>query len=430
MYLLSKVLPKFILTVIFIMSVLTFPVSAGSIWDVGSGESRLEGELLSCRDNHVHIGTKSGIRTLPLSSQPFVAMTGSSGGYIINPADFPLLIKVELVINKYGKVRAMRNKQETIATPTGQELAVSGHDAILSPDGENYLLFHMESGLFLYSLENKYAPIFLGESSIAAWDPGGSKIACFHEEKILIYDVFKQSKTLLSLPAAQDGLVHVLTGLEWSPDGKNLLYTALEDYPDLDSNVFCTRILDLKGSTLQTKYIINMVKATWQKKDQILFVCASDISQDISGVFQWDLLADKTSVLLPFEKGAYRNTAYNPGTDCLAYTTAAGFAEDLYVLDFTRATKTKIMSLPFPVYNLQWTKKNTLLFSEDFNSIIYEVNQNDSIDNVCLIAQATGYLPVHGAAKGFVYFLAEPFEEPQPLFLNKLKEKVQAGCPD
>jgi WD40 repeat protein len=255
--------------------------------------------------------------------------------------------------------------------------------------------------------------------SASAWNPSGSKIACYYDDKLLIYDVLQRSRTLLSLPAAEDGLVRVLTSLEWSPDEKKLMYTVLEDYPDLGSEVFFIRIIDLKGNTLKYKAVINMIKATWQK-ERVMIVCASDITQDFINVTLWDTTKENSMNFLPLIKGAYRNTAYHSKTDRLAYTVASGYAEDLYIMDCTKATTAKIMSLPFPIRNLQWSKKGALLFSEDLNNIIYEVSKNCTIDKWSLTAQATGYLPANGATENFIYFEAEPFEEPQPLFLKKL----------
>ena len=410
---------KVFLLVLIIMFFLPSQAFTLSTWDIGGGESMLEGLLLSCHEEHVLIGTKNGIRTLALSSHPFTAISGRSSGYIVRPADFPLLIKVELIMDRHGKIRAMRNKQEIITTPPGQELHVSGHNAILSTDGEHYLLYHSASGLFLHSITNEYSPIFLSKSPLAAWNRESDKVACFFKEKILIYDVLKRSRTLLDLPSVDNGLVRVLTGLEWSPTGEKLMYTSLEDYPDMGSEVFFIRIIDQNGKTLRSKVVTNILKAFWQK-EQIMFVCASDLSPGFFSVSVWDTQQDKLSILLPLKKGAYLNTTYNPVTDCLAYTTSGGYAENLHIMDCTKGAAAKIMSLPFPARNLQWSKKNTLFFSEELNNIIYEVSKN--VNELYLTAQATGCLPLHCVAKNFLYFEAEPFEEPQPLFISRSPE--------
>ena len=264
MCLLSKWFPRLFLSALLMVFFLPAQVLALSIWDIGNGENMLEGLLLSCSEEYVLIGTKSGIKTLPLSGHPFAAMTGKSSGYVVNPTDFPPLIKVEIILDRHRKVRAMRNKQESIATPSGLDLHVSGHDVILSPDGEYYLLYHVASGLFLHSITNKYEPVFISKSPLAAWNPDGNKIACFYEDKFLIYDVLQHSRTLLSLSAVENGLVRVLTGLEWSPDGKKLMYTFLEDYPDLGSDVFYIRVIQIKPSR-------NIVNLAGHYKQQVVY---------------------------------------------------------------------------------------------------------------------------------------------------------------
>jgi len=415
---------------------LTVQACALSVWDAESGESRLEGVLLNCRGNYVQIDTKNGRKTLPLAEDAILALTGSNNGYILTPEEFPPYLSVELIIDRHGKVRALRSKPAIITTPEGQDLGMCGHEATLSPDGSKYLLFHQGSGLYLHSLTQEFAPVFLSAAPQTAWNASGDKIACCYGDigdKILIYDVLRQKKKLLSLPKLKTGLTRTVFTISWSPDGQKLFYTALEDAPALGSDVFFLRIMDLNGRTLQVKPILNLIAVYWQTDRRILLVRAGDNDQQSCGVLLWDTKSDEEELLAPFLPGYGGSAAYNPAANVLAYTTAssAGFGEDLHLLDLSAGNSVRILTQTAPVRNLQWSKNRTLLFYEALNNLIYAVVRDDRHDRYALSARVAGYLPAfgsHRSQESFLYFAAEPFEEPQPLFLSSPPSILQAGA--
>jgi len=407
----------FIIFIIFFLTVFlsTCTAAVKTPWEIGSGEYLTEGHFLGIQDNNIHIGTNIGELLLPLEPHAFIALMGNQYGQLVFPEDFPLGQNVELFITRQGTVRAMRNKLSNFVLPEGEILPGWGHSASLSPDGKHYLIYNLQSGLSLYSLSPGSSPLFLSYYNIAAWNKSGNKVVYSGGEDLFIFDIDRNKTLRLPLEKAAAQFALIITGLDLNYCEDKLLFTSLQDDPDLGSDVFQITVLDINGEQLAVKIVPNLAAVAWLKNDLILYVTYDNIEQDIGQALLWDFRTGETSVFLPEKKGGYHNLCVSSEKEKLAYTVSRGAGQELYVINTSNGSPVKILSLPLPVRNMQWSNHDTLFYWDFMNNHIYEVK--DLHHSCSPVVRANGYLPAGAAKDKLIYFLSEPWEEPQQPFL-------------
>lgn len=418
-----------LLLIFFFISSLPVQANPTCPWVLSTGEQLITGFLTKIEGDHIYVQTAQKQNKLQLLSEPTVAIMGTHSGYILPISKFPHNVKADFFITAENKVRAIRNHYEPFKEVPGSPLQGYGHNALLSPNNNYYLLFNYHTGLFLHSIENKVAPLYLSSSPTATWSHTGKEIAYISDNKLVVYHLDLKDKTqhILSMNEGSNTdkstdidipqEIHTTyTNLAWSQEGKYLLCTALQDYPNVGSNVFQNIVVNKEGQTIAKKTFSNQSKALWLSEDSILFIILSDPEGSSSKGIVWNIKTDSSTELLPSNKKGYQNAVINKENKLLAYTTARGIGEDLYLLDTSNGYKHKIYSFITPIRNLQWSSHSTLFFWDEFNNTIYELRFSSDYRAPILTPKAAGYLPEHAVGTRFIYFLAEPFEEPlQPI---------------
>lgn len=434
-----KLLPvmlKSIPVLVLLLACFFSPLSAvpsESPWVLNRSETLREGVLSSINNNCVTIISDTGMLRIPLASQPTAGLIGRRYGRLIRPEDFPPGLRVELFVTPQGTVRAIRNKPETFILPEGRLLPGWGHNASLSPDGEHYLINNLAFGLSLHTLSAHQPPLVLSPfyCPCTAWHHDGDQVAFAPGDDLIIYDLVTGEFSATPLRNAGDEFAFIVTGLAWNQDNDKLLYTFLEDCPDLGSDLFSLAVLDEHRQRYAVTTVPSLGTATWLKNDLVFYTTFNNIEQDTGEGFIWDYRTALTSSLLPEIKGGYHNVSYNRAKDLLAYTVPGQIGEEIYIVNTSLGMPQKILSYPLPVRNLQWSGHDSLYFWDEMNNRIYEIE--DLFESAQPIARANGYLLLPPGATSqaggqLLYFLSEPDEEPQQPYL--LSYKQQVGSPD
>lgn len=424
-----------LLTLLIVFFIFSLPVLANSTcpWELNEREKLLTGFLTKVEANNIYVQTSQDQKKLELLSDPTVAIMGTHSGYLLPLNKFPYNIKTDFFITSENKVRAIRNHFEPFKEVPGSHLEGFGHNAQLSPNERYYLLFNNQTGLFLYSIDNSFTPTNLSSSSsIAAWDSTAEKVAYISQNTLGIYNINKKEKTQHTLYINNksisdsvkdtnitfDEIQTIFTNLSWNPQGKYLLCTALQDNPNIGSNVFQNIIVNDEGQIVAKKTFNNQSKALWLSADSILFIILSDPEGTCSKGVLWNIKTNTSTDFLPLNKNGYHNVVYNRNNKTLAYTTTRDIGEDLYFINILNGNRNNIHSFITPIRNLQWSTDGTLFFWDEFNNTINQVYWTVPAHKDPIITpKAAGYLPEHAVSKTFIYFLAEPFEEPLQPFL-------------
>jgi hypothetical protein len=413
---LKKIIPgsAFFLTLVLFLFSPALP-AANSPWEIEKGEKMIEGILLSLDSERVRIKTFRHHQDFPLAPDALLALMGRQSGRLVSHVHFPTNIEVELYINASGAVRAIRNRQVSLKLPEGAALQGWGHQALLSPDGQYYLLYHRETGLHLYSKQQAQPSAFLAGSPTADWNASG-EIALGLPDKIMIYNPRKKTKKNLPLPALPKGTSRVITALKWNCAGNKLFYVAVEDVPDTGSDLCSLAVMDKNGCLLGSKPVANLGPAVWLKNDRILYISYENMDGDRGRIMLWDYLSEQEEFFWAGREEDCTGLAYNPKTEVLAFTAKKFAGESLYLLKANSGKPVLALSWPFPLRNLQWSPGGALFFWDEYNNCVYELQNEDQL----ALPRAAGYLPPAGTGKdGFVYFLSEPLEEPQQPFFKQ-----------
>lgn len=386
-------------------------------WQINKGEKNFIGTVMEI--NSAEIIIKEGLKEYSYapSDNVITALMGTCSGYLLPLTDFPLNIEVELFINEQNKVRAMRNKQIYISANEGTALNGWGHYASISPNELYYTLYNWETGLHLYKNVRNSSPVFLSPLSVSSWNCK-SEIAVSRPDDILILDPQRGKRSILALPKLNDGCGRVITSINWDNNGEKLFYTSLEDYPDTESAIFNLTILDRAGRTLGSTIIANLDSAVWLTDNIVLFAIYDDLEIRSGKILLWDYETGEISEFLSSENGYYSNLTYNSELKYLAYTETCGVDVIICLFNTNNNASKELYKSPFPIKNLQWSYDGKLFFWDEYNNCIFKIlTENKGI----AISLRTGYLPAEGVRSSYIYFLAEPIEEPQQVFLIKNK---------
>lgn len=389
---------------------------AQDIWQLKKGEMLVEGLYLGYKNNLIQMKVNHTLISYPFSSQTTVALMGIHSGRLVSLPQYPSETPSQVFLDKTGAIRAMRNQLNSYPFVPGTPMDNGGHQATLSPNEKYYTTFTLWEGLYLYDLEKRETPLFLSNQPLCSWNKTGTKIAYVDDNFLGIFDTEKKQHKYYSFPHTNPDTVRVVTSIDWHPQYELLLYTFLEDYPELGSDFCQIGILDKNGNEITTKVWENLGPCCWLSEEMILVV-TNPSAQKTGKIFFWNYKTDKTEVLLNELAGNCNNLCYNSHENSLAFTIASnwkeGLAEDLYVFSCLEKEPQKIKSFIYPIRYLQWTTDNTLVFWEEVDNTIHQLTENGQ-----QLLKATGFLPEKGAAQRFIYFLEEPFEEPLPLFLS------------
>jgi len=388
--------------------------AVGSPWELNQGESVVVGVLLSLNSDVVRIQTPLDQQDFPLAHDALFALMGRQSGRLVPLLHFPAGIEVELYINPSGAVRAIRNRQAPLRLPEGKPLQGWGHQASLSPDGKKYLLYHRETGINLYSTINRsQTPQFLADSSVADWSANG-EIAVGLPDKIIIYNIRAKAKKTLPLPALPPGTSRVIADLKWNCAGNKILYAAVESWDHAGSDLCSLAVMDKNGRLLGSKAVVHLGPAVWLDNSLVAYISYQNMDGDRGRIMTWNHISGQEGLLQGYgDDEGCTGLAYDPANGVLAVTAKNLAGENLYLIKTANEEPALALSWPFPLRNLQWSPGGALFFWDEYNNCIYEL-QND---NRTAIPRAAGYLPPAGTGKaGFVYFLAEPLEEPQQIF--------------
>lgn len=407
----------------------TTGVSAlNSPWETGEGENVVTGIYQGTENNSISVVCGSAALQFTRAPQFIAAIMGNRYGRLVEPEDFPDGLQVELYITEQGTVRAMRNLPAKFTLPEGHVLPDWGHSASLSPSEEYYLIYNQlydgQSCLFLQSPTMSEPPLILSDSPVAAWTKSGSKVASPRGNTLLVFDTLTKEKSEIPLGAAAHASnlhdsVLIITDLAWNDNEDRLFYTSLQDEPDLGSDLFLLTICDSRGEKLAVKTVPCLGTAAWLPNDLILYTAFDSFELNTGKVLLWDYRLGQTSVLLPEKEGGYHNICLNKEGEKLAYTIAGQVSENLYVMDIKKGVSQKIISLPYPIRNLQWSGRNTLLYWDQMNNLIYEIKETKQSGQPA--ARANGFLPLKSVSNNLIYFLSEPWEEPQQPYLLPLE---------
>lgn len=402
-----------ILVLLFFFPVIN-PVLAKSPWTLSKKEQRLEGTIVDISNKEIVLETSQGIINLSFISHPIAAIKGMKSGYLVSPKDFSKGLHVEIYINSDNKIRAIKNTIKGIDLPPGIPLGNWGHDISLSPDEKHYLLFKQNEGLILCNITDPEKEVFLSINPTAAWSHDGKQIAYIdNQNNLLIYNITSNTRKKISYSKNSNNTVRHISHLAWSPDNMNILCAFLQDYPNQCSDLFQINVIDVNGNLKAKSVIACLASIFWYNDSQIIYNKYDDLDE-LSGIINlWNIFDDTTCLLLPNINREYRNLAINVETKTLAYTLKKGLGENLILFDIAKGKKNIVKFLPFPIYNLQWSKNNQLYFGEELNYIIDKLDENFN-----LIQVSEGYLPQCGAQNNLLYFLSEPINEPLQVYLK------------
>lgn len=394
-------------------------VHAESLWDVGPGEKTLTALYKGVVNGVLEIQTETGIEKFITAPDFVMALSGKRTGKLVNPADYPKDIEIEVFFNSQDQVRAVKNKPLPLIETKGRLIPGYGHILSYSPDNQHYLLFDYIGGLSLYS-QKKELYSSLSSEPTAAWNSTGTKFACTSGENLIIYDLSRLHKPeIIELPPLPDEVTRIIMGLEWSFDNTRLLYYCLEDLPDLGSDVFRVAVTDLTGNELASKTIINLGYVNWADDNSILFINYTDLDCSYGQICLWHSDTDNVENLLPWSQGIGREFSYNKEKQIIAYTFDEAIGQEIRYLRLSMDEVFQSTAYsPFPIRNMQWSKTGSLYYWDEYNELIWYVS-DPLKDLVKPQAVAAGYLSRNSVQGGFLYFLSEPLEEPLPPYLFK-----------
>lgn len=406
-------LTYFMLIFIFCI-VFTNPIQAKSTWSLAAEEKRIEGTILAISNKEVTLRTSRGVMSFTFDTNLLAACTGARTGFIAAPVDFPLFFNVEIFLTPDGKVRAMRNIIENIDVTKGLPLDKWGHDLYLSPDDNHYMLFNYGDGLLLCDITNKENQLHLSDYPIAAWSNDGKKLAYIDNyNNILLYDINTHEKRIISYTKPTPNTISYINHLKWSPDDKNILCTFVQDHPNQGSELFYVKVFSKEGTIKFMSVVPYLASIFWYSNSQIVFCQYDNLNCDKGTIELWNLTNNDTRTLLSIDKNLCRNLALNTDKKTLAYTIKKGIGEYLNLLDITNNTTKTLKFLPFPLYNLQWSKNNELYFGNELNYVIYKLDKGNNLEQI-----SQGYLPRYGVQNILLYFMSEPIEEPQQVYMK------------
>jgi len=396
-------------------------------WETKKNESFLQGIYLGTTDMLIQIKINDKFYEYPYSSQTIYALMGLHTGKLVSLSQFPCDILVQIILDENGSIRAMRNKVEHHHNLPGKALETWGHLATLSPNENYYTLYHLWSGLNLYTFKHNNNSVYLSAQPLCAWSHCGTKLAYADHHHLGIYNTQKCINKVYPFPQNHLGTVRVVTSLAWNPQDDRLLYTYLEDFPQQGSDFMQLAVLDHNGKELATKTVENLGPVCWLTKEIIAivinpsFMLFNPSEEDKTGkILLWNYQTDNTTLLSQNLKGYCYNLCLNQQATSLYYTITKdeNWQEDLYFYNLTTKKTTKIKSFNFPVYNLQCSKDNTLIFWDRVNNSISLIKETGELLN-----KYTGFLPEKSVAQNFLFFLEEPLEEPLPVWISS----IQAG---
>ncbi|MFZ5754748.1 MAG: hypothetical protein ACOY3J_10940, partial [Bacillota bacterium] len=228
---------------------------ASSPWVLTQGEKMITGTYSGYELNRLYLTNKDRRQTLIMEDDPLIAIMGIYSGTIGRLDDLPQGITIEVFINKEGKVRALRNQQDSIKQASGIPLKAWGHGASLSPDGHKFVIYHYKDGLSLHDLKDSAIFLNLSPFSLCAWNKDGQKLAYAAENGLSILEL--ETKKIIDIPLGVENadLTKIITGIQWSPQEDRLLVISLDDVPDAGSDLFTLTILDIQGNILIQKLI-------------------------------------------------------------------------------------------------------------------------------------------------------------------------------
>lgn len=125
-------------------------------------------------------------------------------------------------------------------------------------------------------------------AAVAASRNSHNELAVAGDNEILIFDT-DGHWTQLALPELMDtGLVRIITSINWHNNCNKLLYTALEDFPDLGSTFFQLTVMDRTGEILASTWIENLAQAQWLEDERILVLIYDDLWSEAGKLYTWD----------------------------------------------------------------------------------------------------------------------------------------------
>lgn len=387
-----------------------------SPWELEPDEKYISGILLEADSHRIMIGheTKESIYTP--NDNIFTALMGSCSGHMLALADFPTNIEVELYIDKENTVRAMRNKQIDVPACQGVLLQGWGQNVSLSPDELYYCVYSWDTGLQLYKSSGDSTPINLSSLPVSSWNCK-SELAAASKDNILIFDPSSNKRTILPLAKLKsEDFCRTITNISWNYSGDKLFYTSIEDYADTESNIFDLTILNKEGQILNSAIIANLGPAIWLSDNLILYITYDNLDEANGKMMLWNYETGEISEFLRAENASFADLTYNPKLGYLAYTVRKGFDESIFVFHLSTQYKQELHTSPFPIRNLQWSNDGSLFFWDEYNNCIFEMSITEQ---GAVVPLQNGYLPADAVRNNYLYFLAEPFEEPQQVFKNK-----------
>jgi len=421
-----KKLITFTLTFVFFYIFCSIPanylLASPKPWETDKNELSLQGLYLGSKQQLIQIKYQERIITYSYEPDALFALMGLYSGTLLDLAEFPCEIPVQIILTKSGTIRAMRNIIEHHPPTQGEFLSNFGHYATLNPNEEYYTIYDYLKGLSLYNLKDPQAPVSLSSLPLCAWNNEGTKLAYADNYFLGIYAPQEKNNKRYFFPNNNLGTVRIVTSLAFNPQDDRLFYSFLEDYPQQGSNVFQLNVLDMKGNTLATKVVENLGPACWLSQNIIVFVLNPSESE-LGKIVLWNYRFNKTRLLLNFQ-GYCQNLCVNYQTNTLAYAIAqeTNWQEELSLYDLTTNKATMIKSFISPLHHLQWTKDNLLIFWDEINNTITILNEKGE-----LIKKTSGFLPEKSVAKNFLFFPEKPISEALPLYLSNYKPATKVN---
>jgi WD40 repeat protein len=399
-----------------ILSLLLSPGRADALspWILKNGEKIITGTYSGYENNQLYLTSQDKGLTMIMESDPVIAIMGTQTGTLIELDELPQGTNIEVFINKEGKVRALRNQREAVKEATGVPLEAWGHEASLSPDGRKFTIYHYLDGLSLHDLKDPAFTLNISPFSLCAWNKNGSKLAYAAENGLSILELDTKKITNVPLGLENAEITKVITSIQWSPQEDWLLVISLDDVPDAGSDIFTLTVLDLQGNIVIQKFIPCLGPVFWLSQDEILMVTFSDISMKTADIKSWNINNDTFRSL--FTSVNLTNISYNPLQKVLAFSIRSGIKEDIFTYDLEHNKLDKKISLLSSIRNLQWTRNNALFFWQELNNSICELTQEN-----LLKIHFSGYLPQNAVEDKILYFLTEPLEENQQVYMQKIK---------
>ncbi|MFZ5755171.1 MAG: hypothetical protein ACOY3J_13170, partial [Bacillota bacterium] len=152
----------------------------------------------------------------------------------------------------------------------------------------------------------------------------------------------------------------------------------------------------------------------WLSQDEILMVTFSDISMTTSDIKAWNIKTNTFSSIFTPEN--LTNLTYHPLQNVLAFSIRNGIKEEIFTYNLEENKLHKKISLLSSIHNLQWSQDNTLFFWQESNNAICELTQDNQLK-----IHFNGYLPQNTVEDKILYFLTEPLEESQQVYMQKIK---------